>query len=139
MSTASRPYPIVQDLIESFAAWLKHRRELNEMRQLDRSDFNRIANDLRIAPDDLEELVRHGRHAADELPKMLEQLGISAERLGQVQPLLLRDMERVCSLCHQKGQCDRDLANGTAAENYHGYCGNASTLESLDRAGVAPR
>jgi uncharacterized protein YjiS (DUF1127 family) len=138
MSTASRPYPIVQDLIESFANWLKHRRELSELRQLDRSDFDRIANDLRIAPDDLEELVRHGRHAADELPKMLEQLGISTERLGQAQPLLLRDMERVCSLCHHKAKCDRELADGTAAENYHGYCGNASTLESLDRADVAP-
>lgn len=139
MSTASRPYPIVQDLIESFAAWLKHRREMNEMRQLDRSDFDRIASDLRIAPDDLEDLVRRGHHAADELPKMLEQLGINAERLGQAQPLLLRDMERVCSLCTQKGQCDRDLADGTAAANYHGYCGNASTLESLDRADAAAR
>ena len=139
MSTASRPYPIVQDLIESFASWLKHRREMAEMRQLDRADFDRIANDLRIAPDDLEELVRNGKHAADELPMMLEQLGISAERLGRAQPLLLRDMERVCSLCHHKGQCDRDLADGTAAENYHGYCGNAATLESLDRAEVAPR
>lgn len=137
MSTASRPYPIVQDLIESFAGWLKHRRELSELRQLDRSDFNRIANDLRIAPDDLEDLVRHGRHAADELPKMLEQFGISAERLGQAQPLLLRDMERVCSLCHHKAQCNRDLAYGTATENYHGYCGNAATLESLDRAEIA--
>ena len=48
-------------------------------------------------------------------------------------------MERVCSLCDHKGQCDRDLADGTAAENYHGYCANASTLESLNRADVAPR
>ena len=136
MSTASRPYPIVQDLIESFAAWLKHRRELNEMRQLDRTDFDRIANDLRIAPEDLEELVRHGRHSADELPKMLEQLGIDEQRLGQAQPLLLRDMERVCSLCRHKPQCDRDLADGSAAENYHGYCGNAATLEALDRTEV---
>jgi uncharacterized protein YjiS (DUF1127 family) len=138
MSTTSRPYPRVQDFIESFAAWLKHRRELNELRQLDRADFDRIAHDLRIAPDDLEELVRQGKHAADELPKMLEQLGISAEGLGRAQPLLLRDMERVCSLCNHKSQCDRELADGTAVENYHGYCGNASTLESLDRAGVAP-
>lgn len=138
MSTASRPYPFVQELIESFANWLKHRRELNELRQLDRTDFDRIANDLRIAPDDLEELVRQGHHAADELPSMLEQLGISTERLGQAQPLLLRDMERVCSFCHQKARCDRELVDGTAAENYHGYCGNASTLESLDRA-VASR
>ncbi|UPK35921.1 hypothetical protein IVB18_00625 [Bradyrhizobium sp. 186] len=139
MSAANRPYPVVQDLIESFASWLKHRRELNELRQLDRADFDRIANDLRIAPDDLEELVRHGRHAADELPKMLAQRGISAEGLGRAQPLLLRDMERVCSLCHHKGQCDRDLAGGTAAENRHGYCANASTLESLGRADLAPR
>ena len=138
MSTASRPYPIVQDLIESFASWLKHRRELSELRQLDRADFDRIANDLRIAPDDLEELVRHGTHAADELPKMLEQLGISAEALGQAQPLLLRDMERVCSLCSHKARCDRELADGTAVENYHGYCGNAATLESLDRTEIAP-
>ena len=137
MSTASRPYPIVQDLIESFASWLKHRRELNEIRQLDRADFDRIAQDLRIAPDDLEELVRHGKHAADELPRMLEQLGISAEGLGRAHPLLLRDMERVCALCSHKAQCDRDLAGGTAAENYHGYCGNAATLESLDRATTA--
>lgn len=137
MSTASRPYPIVQDLIESFASWLKHRRELNEIRQLDRSEFDRIANDLRVSPDDLEELVRHGKHAADELPRMLEQLGISAEGLGRAHPLLLRDMERVCALCSHKAQCDRDLAGGTAAENYHGYCGNAATLESLDRATTA--
>ncbi|WP_369719996.1 hypothetical protein AB8Z38_22575 [Bradyrhizobium sp. LLZ17] len=133
MSTASRPYPIVQGLIESFAGWLKHRRELNEMRQLDRTEFDRIANDLRVSPDDLEELVRHGHHAADELPKMLKQLGIGEEHLGRVQPLLLRDMERVCALCQHKAQCDRDLADGTAAENYHGYCGNAATLESLDQ------
>jgi uncharacterized protein YjiS (DUF1127 family) len=139
MSTASRPYPIVQDLIDSFASWLKHRREVNEMRQLDRADFDRIAQDLRIAPDDLEELVRHGRHAADELPRMLAQLGISAEALGRAQPLLLRDLERTCALCNHKGQCDRDLAEGTAAENYPGYCANASTLESLERAEIAPR
>ncbi|MCK1738075.1 hypothetical protein IVA79_29805 [Bradyrhizobium sp. 138] len=139
MSTASRPYPVLQDLIDSFADWLKHRREMNEIRRLDRADFDRIASDLRIAPDDLEELVRHGKHAADELAKMLEQLGINAEGLGRAQPLLLRDLERVCSLCNHKGQCDRELAAGTAAENYHGFCANASTLESLDRADLAPR
>lgn len=139
MSTASRPYPIVQDLIESFANWLKHRRELNELRQLDRSDFDRIANDLRIAPDDLEDLVRHGHHAADELPQMLEQLGIDSDRLQRAQPLLLRDMERVCSLCQHKARCNLELVTGAAVESYPGYCANASTLESLVRVDVAPR
>jgi hypothetical protein len=138
MSTESRPYPIVQDLIESFTGWLKHRRELSEIRQLDRTDFDRIAGDLRISPDDLEELVRHGPHAADEMPKMLEQLGISAEQLGQAQPLLVRDMERVCSFCRDKARCNRDLADGTAAENYPAYCGNTATIETLARTDAKP-
>jgi|SRR6516164_4001928 len=133
MGTENKSYPVVQELIDSFAGWLKHRRELNEMRQLDRTDFDRIASDLKVSPDDLEELVRHGPHASDEMPKMLEQLGIDEERLGRAHPLLLRDMERVCALCRDKARCDRDLAAGTAAEHYQGYCLNASTIETLDR------
>jgi hypothetical protein len=133
MSTENRPYPVVQDLIDAFSGWLRHRRELSEIRQLDRTDFDRIANDLRVSPDDLEELVRHGQHASDEMPKMLAQLGIDEHRLGQAYPLLVRDMERVCALCHDKAQCHRDLADGTAAEHYHTYCPNAGTLETLDR------
>jgi hypothetical protein len=133
MSTENRPYPVVQDLIDTFAGWLRHRRELNEIRRLDRTDFDRIASDLRVSPDDLDELVRQGQHASDEMPKMLEQLGIDAQRLDEAYPLLVRDMERVCALCRDKAQCHRDLANGTAAEHYHAYCPNSSTLETLDR------
>ena len=136
MPLHNTPYPAVQTLIDTFGEWLKHRRELNEMRQLDRTDFDRIANDLRVSPDDLEELVRHGQHAADELPKMLQELGIDEERLGRTNPLLLRDMERVCALCRDKARCHRDLAEGRAGEHYHDYCPNAATLESLDK-GVA--
>jgi hypothetical protein len=133
MSTESRPYPVVQDLIDSFAAWLKHRRELSAMRSLGRTNLDRIANDLRISPDDLEELVRYGEHSADELPKMLAQLGIDEQRLAATQPLLLRDMERVCGLCRDKAHCHSELAAGTAADSYQDYCLNASTIEALDR------
>ena len=44
---------------------------------------------------------------------------------------MLRDMERVCSLCNHKRQCDRDLAAGTAAAHYEEYCGNADTIDGL--------
>ena len=130
----TKPYPHVDNLISGFADWLKHRRELNEMRQLDRVEFDRIANDLRVSPDDLDELVRHGPHAADELPQMLKALGIDENSLAASQPLLLRDMERVCALCDHKRQCDHDLAEGTAAEHYREYCLNAPTIEQLDKA-----
>ncbi len=127
-STQEHPYPRVEYLINHFAGWLKHRRELNEMRQLDRTDFNRIAADLEVSPADLDELVRRGPHASDELPVMLKALGIDEAALERTQPLVLRDMERVCALCSHKAQCDRDLVAGTAAEHYKGYCPNAPTI-----------
>jgi transcriptional regulator with XRE-family HTH domain len=133
MTAQEHPYPRVETLINTFSDWLKHRRELNEIRQMDRSDFDRIAGDLRVSPNDLDELVRKGPHAADELPKLLKALGIDEAGLARTQPLVLRDMERVCALCHSKGQCDRDLAAGTSAEHYEGYCLNAPTIELLNQ------
>jgi len=130
-----KPHSIVGQLTQTFSDWLKHRQELNEMRQLNTSEFDRIASDLRVSPADLNELIRNGPHAADELPKLLKALGIDEKSLARIEPLVLHDMERVCALCHNKRECDRDLAAGTSAERYQGYCLNAPTIEQLGQAG----
>ena len=133
MTPHDTPYPSVRLLIDTFAYWLQQRREMNEMRRMDRGDFERIAEDLRISPGDLDALVRHGPHAADELPRMLKALGIDEQALSRSQPLVLRDMERVCALCDHKARCDHDLAAGTAAVHYEDYCLNAPTIDQLER------
>lgn len=73
-------------------------------------------------------------HSWEELPKLLKVLGVDEADLARTQPLVLRDMERVCALCHHKRQCDRDLAAGTSAEHYKEYCLNAPTIDDLGRA-----
>jgi hypothetical protein len=132
MTVQEQPYPVVSRMIDIFAEWLKHRRELREMRELDAANFGQIASDLRISSTDLEALVRQGPHAADELPKMLAALGINHDDLARTEPLVLRDMERVCSLCIHKHLCDRDLAAGTAPAHYGDYCANAPTIDGLE-------
>lgn len=131
MTAQHETYPTVEFLIGRFADWLKHRRELSEIRQMNRTDFNVIAQDLRISPDDLDRLVEAGPHSADEMPKMLEALGIDLENLMRTEPLLVRDMQRVCSLCRDKAHCHGEFAAGTAAEHYKEYCPNAPTIEAL--------
>ena len=87
MTVQDHPYARVETLINTFGDWLQHRRELNEIRQMDRSDFDRIASDLRVSPGELDTLVRQGPHAADELPYLLRALGIdeaSLSDLGEV-------------------------------------------------------
>jgi len=61
--TTESTYPVVDYLIDTFGNWLKHRRELSEIRQMDRTDFDRIAGDLRISTGDLDRLVHQGPHA----------------------------------------------------------------------------
>ena len=131
MTTQDKPYPVVEYLIDVFGDWLNHRRELNELRQLSTASFNQIAGDLRVSATDLNELVRQGPHAADELPKLLKALGIDEAALERTEPLVLRDMERICSLCNHKRQCNRDLAAGSSPGDYHQYCLNASTIDDL--------
>jgi len=78
MTVENQAPSVVERLTNTFSDWLKHRRELNEMRQLTVTDFCRIANDLRLSPAALGELVRNG-HTADELPRLL-----AAQRTGSV-------------------------------------------------------
>jgi hypothetical protein len=122
---------LVGRVVDIFGEWLKHRRELREMREMDAANLGQIASELRMTSADLEALVRQGPHAADELPKMLTALGIDQDRLARTEPLVLRDMERVCALCSHKRRCDRDLAAGTAAAHYEEYCANAPTIDGL--------
>lgn len=131
MAVQETSYPVVSRMVEMFGDWLKYQRELSEMSQMDAANFGRIAGELQMSSADLEALVRQGPHAADELPKMLTALGIDQDDLKRTEPLVLRDMERVCALCNQKRRCDRDLAAGTAAEHYQEYCANAPTIDGL--------
>ena len=69
MTIQHETYPTVEFLIGKFADWLKHRRELSEIRRMNRTDFDAIARDLRVSPDELDRLVQVGAHGADEMPK----------------------------------------------------------------------
>lgn len=131
MIAQQETYPRVEYLIDKFAAWLKHRRDLSEIRRMNRTDFDLIAHDLRLSSDDLERLVAAGQHSADEMPKMLKALGIDVAAIARAEPLLVRDMQRVCSLCRDKAHCHGELAGGTAPQHYKEFCPNAPTIDAL--------
>ena len=53
-----KSHPIIDGFIDVFGDWLKHRREVREMRNLDRRSFDAIARDLRITSTVLDAFVR---------------------------------------------------------------------------------
>src|SRR5436190_2983077 len=72
-----------------------------------------------------------GPHAADELPRLLRALGVNPDKLASQDPGMMRDLQRICVTCGHKGQCQHDLAKGTAASHYRDYCPNAISLNAL--------
>jgi len=127
MATQTKSYPIVENVINLFGDWLKHRQEMRELRD----DFVRIARDLCVSPAELDAVVRQGPHASDELPRLLKVLGIDQATLSRTQPVLQRDMVRVCAACQQKALCNHDLDSGTLAQRYDEYCPNAPAIDEL--------
>src|SRR5213083_806575 len=132
MATQLKTYPLVETAINLFGNWLKHRQELRELREINSGDFARIAHELCVTPAELDALVRQGPHASDELPRLLKSLGIDEATLSRTEPLLQRDMVRVCASCQQKALCNHDLDSGTLAQRYDEYCPNAPAIEELD-------
>jgi hypothetical protein len=131
MANRTKTYPIVEGAINLFGDWLKHRQELRELREMNCSDFARIAHELCVTPAELDMCIRQGPHASDQLPRLLKSLGIDEATLSRTQPLLQRDMVRVCASCQQKARCDHDLDAGTAAADHEEYCPNAPTIAGL--------
>jgi hypothetical protein len=126
-----RHYPVVEAVIGMFADWLHHRRDTDRICDCGSEEFEHIAHDLGVSANDLHELVQSGPHSADELPKMMAALNLDLADIRRIEPLVVRDMERVCGLCNHKNRCHHELAAGSAAANHREFCNNAETLDSL--------
>lgn len=131
MATRIKSNAVVESAINLFGNWLKRRREMRELRDINSGDFARIARDLSVTPAELDMVVRQGPHASDELPRLLHTLGIDATTLDRTQPVLQRDMVRVCASCQKKALCDYDLDAGNSAQLYEQYCPNAPAIDEL--------
>jgi hypothetical protein len=126
-----RTRPAVDTVIDIFANWLRHRREIAELCDCGKAEHANIARDLGVSVDQLDDLVRRGSHAAEELPKMMAALNLDAEAIARAQPLVMRDLQQVCSRCQDKRRCNLDLAVGMAAQDHADYCANTPTLDTL--------
>lgn len=129
-------------IFESIARWVKNYREaLDNSRQLAQcspAEVEAMANDLSVSTSDLLALARKSPDSARLLYRLLSALGVEPAALGSRDPMVMRDLERLCVSCGHKRQCAHDLVAGTGAAHYKDYCPNAYTLEMLAAAQPEP-
>jgi uncharacterized protein YjiS (DUF1127 family) len=118
----------VETLLGRVRDWWRASSELGTM---DRHELGRIAHDLGMTGDDLRDLAARGPDAANLLYERMRALGISREDVERTAQGLMRDLERTCACCTDKGTCKQDLASRPDDPKWQHYCPNSITLESL--------
>jgi len=128
-------YPVVEAFIDKVTTWLRHWKDAGAARdELGRcgcDEVARMAQDFGLSSAELGELARQGPDAAMRLPQMLAALGIDGTAINRDEPAVMRDLERLCSLCERKRECSNELAGDDVKATYHDFCPNASTLDAL--------
>lgn len=133
MTTSTQP-SLTGAVIERIHAWVQHRREIAELRDLDGNEFKRMAHELGLAPGYLDMLVQQGPPDAAELPLMMKALGFSQKTIDAINPREFRDMQTCCGECQHKQTCRSDISAETAAQNYQRYCANADAIRAIKAA-----
>ena len=125
-----------------FATWWRNMRAVRaSVGELEGcgKEVTQIARDLGLTPAELRNIASKGPGAADQLETRLEALHLNSAALRRDDPLVMRDLERVCTQCGSKYRCERDLARFPDDAVWRKYCPNATTLDALDnqnRAGA---
>jgi hypothetical protein len=72
-----------------------------------------------------------GKWPDDLLSRRLKQVELDAAEIVRSEPEVVRDLQRVCTVCGSKRKCDHDLANRRSDSAWVKYCPNATTLDAL--------
>ena len=101
-----------------------------EISRLDSREIDAVARDLNVSSAELVSLMLSSSESLDSLGERLAYEGLPQESLAASHPAELRDMRRICSQCHSKARCARDLRHKRMATPSK-YCPNQPTLRAL--------
>jgi hypothetical protein len=125
---------LFQALIGAFrrrALAARERRKLvREFRDLSDGQLDRVLRDFGITRAEYDVFLRRAPYSRHLLDRMLVRLGIE-QREFQRDRLLMREIERQCTVCANQGKCRRWLAGGSDWRAYRRFCPNADAFDSL--------
>jgi hypothetical protein len=99
-----------------------------EFDRLDGQEKTRIANELGISGDELRILASKDKNSADLLLRRMETIGLQP---CNINPAVMRDLQRCCSNCRDKVVCLHELEDKPRKVTWPSYCPNEATLGAL--------
>jgi hypothetical protein len=116
---------------EWLKSWWERSTALAELEACSGPEMERVARDAGIGVSDLRVLAGKWPSSADLVERRMAVLGLDAVEVEAEQPAVMRDLQRVCSLCDNKRVCEHDLDRSPANAAWREYCPNTGTLAVL--------
>ena len=66
------------------------------------------------------------------LARRMLALQLDKDEIARVEPITLRELQKLCASCESREQCEIGLADDFADVAWHAYCPNAAILNALD-------
>jgi hypothetical protein len=95
------------------------------------AEVEHIANDVGVSVPELRALAGKWPDAAEPLNRRLAALALDPADIRNREPQVMHDLQRVCSMCGDKGECEYDLATNPSDPAWREYCPNVMTLDAL--------
>jgi hypothetical protein len=125
-------------LIGQWHEWKSNRDSFAALDRCGHDEVERIALDLSLTAAELRTLARKGVDSALLLYRRMADLDLNRAEVAHAQPKVMRDLQKLCSICDSKARCGRDFDRGADPSAWHAYCPNDDTLRALTSQAVKP-
>ena len=112
-------------------SWNGRRRTMADLGRCGPAEMERIARDVGVSGADLSILAGKWPDAADPLYWRMNEIKLDRKEITHADPQVMRDLQRVCTVCASKRRCEHELANNASDPAWKKYCPNATTLAAL--------
>ena len=93
--------------------------------------MERIAREVGVSGGELSVLAGKWPDPTDLLYWRMNEIKLDRKEVTEIEPQVMRDLQRVCSVCGSKRRCAHDLASKPSDSAWQKYCPNATTLSAL--------
>jgi uncharacterized protein DUF6455 len=116
-------------------AFWQRRTSVDEIDRLGPQEMGCLARDLGVSPGEIRLLAAKDSHAADLLYRRMKTIGLDP---AGVDSAVMRDLQRGCSKCIDKGLCVHELEDRPREPTWPQYCPNEQTLDALAQERATP-
>jgi hypothetical protein len=132
LSTHTNDHPgLARQLADWWRGWTRRRRTMAQLDCCGSSEVARMAHDVGVSSEELCVLAGKWPDTTDLLLRRMAETKLDPTEVTKVEPQVIRDLQRVCTLCASKRKCEHDLATNPSDPVWQDYCPNATTLQAL--------